>query len=647
MFLEGYTELILNDDNCSFYIYGATKEWSLFYGRPCEIQPDLKGVHWDEKQQHFSAMLYIPEPNECIVQGIIFGDFTDYDEEFLVWQLEKTFYQKTLIRQHEQKLAILQLMGAMNSTLKIKTLLQTIIDFAILAIPVIDRGFLMLFNPEMKRLYTVASAGVTERIFDYAPQLGEGMAGYTFQTGVSGIYNYQETVEIMSNVTKLNLEALTEAAHLGRIENNTSMAVPITFHERKLGIMIVHQYTNKRAFQQSDLRLLESFASQAAVAIRNAEAYEEIEQLNAYFIKQHDIHQIFLKLSLQNVQEMKIIQTTKEILQLDVQYVNLADRKTFLQLAEMDKLSAIKKDQLIDLGYVFPIGNGKETFGYLIIQQLEELTSQQRMIIENAAMSLTLKSLQIQAAGQTIFKERFELFQQLISGRAPLVDSRYDELGLDIKKPTFIVKFKLKQFSHKNSMQFIQHVQQYFKDQHFIFTKRETVVWILQGDTAFRQKIKQQLTQAIISWVQFYHQQVAIGIGDVHDHLLKVAQSAEESKQALRQALRHTQKEEAVTIFGYEDLGINRLFSKQSEEELGQFVHDILAPLYKLKDETLLATLRCYTHQNRSISKTASTLHIHQNTLYHRLEKIEQLLNRDLHNPAHYLEIHVALHLSE
>ncbi|MFE3577038.1 helix-turn-helix domain-containing protein [Lysinibacillus sp. NPDC059133] len=647
MFSKEHKEIVLNDDNCSFYIYGATKEWSLFYGRPCEIKPDLKGIHLDTQQQRFSATLYIPEPNACIVQGIIFGDFTDYDEKFLVWQLEKTFYQKTLMRQREQKLAIIQLMGAMNSTLKIKTLLQTIMDFAILAIPVIDRGFLMLFNPEMERLYTVASAGVTERIFDYAPQLGEGMAGYTFQTGVSGIYNYHETLEIMSNVTKLNLDALTEAVHLGRIENNTSMAVPITFHERKLGIMIVHQYTNKRAFQQSDLRLLESFASQAAVAIRNAEAYEEIERLNAYFVKQHEIHQLFIKLSLQNVQEMKIIQTTKELLQLDVQYVNLADRKTFLQLTEMDKLATIKKDQYIDIGYVFPIRNERETFGYLIIQQVKELTSQQRMIIENAAISLTLKSLQIQAAGQTNFKERFELFQQLISGRAPLIDSRYDELGLDIKKPTFVVKFKLKQFSHKNSMQFIQHIQQYFKGQHFIFTKRETVVWVLQGDTAFRQKIKQQLTQAIISWVQFYHQQVAIGIGAVQDHLLKVTQSAEESRQALRHALHHAQKEDKVTIFGYEDLGINRLFSKQSEEELGQFVHDILAPLYKLKDETLLATLRSYIHQNRSISKTASTLHIHQNTLYHRLEKIEQLLNRDLHNPAHYLEIHLALHLSE
>ncbi|MGE7675940.1 helix-turn-helix domain-containing protein [Lysinibacillus sp. NPDC094403] len=643
----GEHEFILNDDNCSFYIYSATKEWSLFSGQPCNINPDLKGIHWDKQQQRFSATLYIPEPNEYMVQGIIFGDFTGYDEQFLAWQLEKTFYQKILIQQREQKLAIIQLMGAMNSTLKIKTLLQTIMDFAILAIPVIDRGFLMLFNPEMKRLITVASAGVTERIFDYTPQLGEGMAGYTFQTGISDIYTYQEALEIMRNITKFNRDALTEAVHLGSIENITSMAVPIAFNERKLGVMVVHQYTNKRAFQQSDLRLLESFASQAAVAIRNAEAYEEIERLNAYFVKQDEIHQIFIKLSLQNVQEMKIIQTTKELLQLDVQYVNLADRKTFLQLEKMDKLATINEEQLIDIGYVFPIGNEKETFGYIIIQGVEQLTSQQRMIIENAAMSLTLKSLQIQAAGQTNFKERFELFQQLISGRAPLVDSRYDELGLDIKKPTFVVKFKLKHFSHKNSMQFIQHVQQYFKDQHFIFTQRETVVWVLQGDTAFRQKIKQQLTQAIISWVQFYHQQVAIGIGAVQDHLLKVAQSAEESKQALRLALHHAQKEDEVTIISYEDLGINRLFSKQSEEELGQFVHDILAPLYKLKDETLLKTLRCYIHQNRSISKTASTLHIHQNTLYHRLEKIEQLLDRDLHNPAHYLEIHLALHLSE
>jgi DNA-binding PucR family transcriptional regulator len=55
--------------------------------------------------------------------------------------------------------------------------------------------------------------------------------------------------------------------------------------------------------------------------------------------------------------------------------------------------------------------------------------------------------------------------------------------------------------------------------------------------------------------------------------------------------------------------------------------------------------LLVYTNSNRSAIQAAEKLHIHINTLYQRLKKIEEALNLSFNNTEDMLKIELACHL--
>ena len=642
--VNGQNDVIIEESNCTFYVYSAIQKWSYFSGQHWEIEHQLRDHFFHPVTNDLHITFKIDKPNEYFIYCVLRQDVRHDPLNLIVAKLQNIFYQQLLAQQQEQQVATLELMGALNSSLQIKPLLQAIMDYALKALPVIDRGFLMLCDDRLGKLYTVASKGVTERIFDYEPSIGEGMAGYTFRTGEAKIYTYQDTHKIMWNVTERNLKAIIDAVQHSNLEQNTSMAVPITYESRKFGVMIVHQYTNKRAFQMSDLRLLQSFASQAAVALHNAELYERMESLNADYQKQDEIYKIYLQLSLQDVSTSKIVNTTEQLLQREIKYINLMDRQTFLTTDAMLQIATMKEAHLLyeqQRYYVYPVRNEQEVLGYLLLKIDAEPNKLEQLILGNASMSLILKALQLYARIEQSSKERYELFLSIVSGEAALIDARYDELQLDVQHSTFVLLFKLSHFTNKAGQQLIEYLSHHFTSQRFLFIQRERIAWVIQGDEEFRERLLQQLATMLTSWQKFYHQQTVIGAGTLQSNLLCVQQSLEEAEQALQ----HSAVGETLTIIPYEDLGINRLFGKQTVSEIQHFVDQVLEPLLYGKDETLLPTIQTYIEKNRSISQTAQTLHIHQNTLYHRLNKIEKLLGKQLSNAQHYLEICLALHL--
>lgn len=56
-------------------------------------------------------------------------------------------------------------------------------------------------------------------------------------------------------------------------------------------------------------------------------------------------------------------------------------------------------------------------------------------------------------------------------------------------------------------------------------------------------------------------------------------------------------------------------------------------------------TILTYVKTNRSVKETAKKLHIHPNTLYQRLNKIENLLQLDLDQWEDMLKIQLACYL--
>lgn len=97
----------------------------------------------------------------------------------------------------------------------------------------------------------------------------------------------------------------------------------------------------------------------------------------------------------------------------------------------------------------------------------------------------------------------------------------------------------------------------------------------------------------------------------------------------------------------YEDLGVNRILFNQSHPEvLEEFVHDYLGPVIDQdlsKGTELLKTLKIFLDCEGSKLESANRLFIHRQTLYHRLEKLSELLGENYMGAEKRLSIELAL----
>ncbi|GED53586.1 PucR family transcriptional regulator [Brevibacillus borstelensis] len=126
----------------------------------------------------------------------------------------------------------------------------------------------------------------------------------------------------------------------------------------------------------------------------------------------------------------------------------------------------------------------------------------------------------------------------------------------------------------------------------------------------------------------------------------------------LSEAGRHLAESEQALIFQqdahspyFAELGLFRLlFHVPQEPVLTHFIDDYLGPLlrYDAENGTQLAqTLRVYLDHNLSKQETADHLFIHRQTLYHRLEKIQEHLPVDFTHPNERLCLEIALRAHE
>ncbi|NPA92919.1 MAG: GAF domain-containing protein [Chloroflexi bacterium] len=70
------------------------------------------------------------------------------------------------------------------------------------------------------------------------------------------------------------LEAVTRAASLGLL---TGVGLPLIFHDQVIGVIFIFR-SYASVFSADDRLLLQSFADQAAIAVRNARLYEQVRQ---------------------------------------------------------------------------------------------------------------------------------------------------------------------------------------------------------------------------------------------------------------------------------------------------------------------------------------------------------------------------------
>lgn len=130
-------------------------------------------------------------------------------------------------------------------------------------------AILYLLDSSATQLTLVASVGVESYYLvpGFRLGIGEGVAGWTVQSGMSRLTNdYASDYQRLAVENKASFRALA--------------AAPLVIADRVIGVLEVF-HTDNRRFTSESMGQLQSLASQAALAIRNAQLLAELRESDA------------------------------------------------------------------------------------------------------------------------------------------------------------------------------------------------------------------------------------------------------------------------------------------------------------------------------------------------------------------------------
>ncbi len=137
---------------------------------------------------------------------------------------------------------------------------------------------LLLLNPANNRLYfEIALGSKGPELKKFSLNMGEGIAGWVAEHNTSLIVNDVDTDKrFFSDISK----------QIG-FPTNSIMAVPMRIKERCVGVIELINRMDENTFTEEDRQWLEIFATQAAIAIQNAQSYQKVK--DEVFLLQDEI----------------------------------------------------------------------------------------------------------------------------------------------------------------------------------------------------------------------------------------------------------------------------------------------------------------------------------------------------------------------
>jgi diguanylate cyclase (GGDEF)-like protein len=131
-----------------------------------------------------------------------------------------------------------------------------------------EKASLMIFDETSQELSIKGVKGLNEKIVhSLRIKPGEGVAGLVFETGRS---------LLVKNVDKDPTFGQLQRA---RYKTKSLVCVPLKINQRKIGVINLTDKVNGEIFDENDLKLLESIAGQASVALDRSGFYKISEDL--------------------------------------------------------------------------------------------------------------------------------------------------------------------------------------------------------------------------------------------------------------------------------------------------------------------------------------------------------------------------------
>ncbi|WP_312755894.1 helix-turn-helix domain-containing protein [Rummeliibacillus suwonensis] len=666
-FLE--TESMLKHKNYSIYQIDKAKQVRKIYGSGEEMLHVKIDDSW-ERVTNQTLMLYVTR-EEMLYTYIQMGNLELSDcivcmemeqpngeqKRYLAIALQNVVLKHQLSELQKQQKAWYTGIRSLTASLELSELLSKIIDNVLMAMPRVDRGFFSLYDKKTQLLTPIASAGLKDSIYSFKTKVGEGIAGKIFEERIARSYTPEEAQEAIINLSPENRQNLMASIRDHQyLENQISVAAPVIFDDTCYGVLVVHQYS--KVHNKNDLQLLQGFADQAAIAIRNARLYTELKQMNENLLKQQQIHELFTEMSLKNFDILQIVIATERLIKKEIVFFDIHHMKSYPHheqfqnfLRDSEYIESTKDSLMVKLGnenyFVQSIFNSDLLVGCFGVKTDYKLETLDAIILKQASVLITLKIVNTQSELEAEQSRRQDFFNDLLTtNNLNKLYKRIKGFGLEPQGSCYVMLCQFifrKQgwvFSPIRIRQFAERLENEMRGPVFSFKRKDQLTVVLQND---QQQSFDKVQQMVTYWEETNEFDVRISIGNQYDSLRDIGNSYEEAKRTMK----YLNKRNRLGVFKYTDLGISQLFVNQEDVVMEHFVHNRLMPLQmpRYKVMQLEETLRLYIENNRSIVKTSQLLHIHQNTLYHRLHKIEEILNVDLNDWNDFLELSLAIHL--
>lgn len=520
---------------------------------------------------------------------------------------------------------LLEINKLLTQSLKLEDVLKNVITAASELISISDTLIIYLYDEKEEKLRLAEGKGIQkERLKNVAFSKGESIAGKVFKDKQSKLFKSENEIDYyMSNMSEENYRHYFEGVHNRKIKSTFS--VPIINNNKCLGVLVVNNFKKDGIFTSSDMQVIEVVADQSAIAIDNSQVYHHLKEKNDLLSQSTFMHKQFYQLMIEGGGIEKILHLLGDIIGSSVSYN-----------------PDIYNEQFND---VFPIVRGNEVLGNIeLTKPFDTYKPMEQIAIEHASLSIALELIKANALFEKEMHFRGEAFHQLMHGKSKLnlddvlkfmhweKDSRLQCIIIEGSEEPLWVEGKL--VDKENFVHTVEEVTNSICGQCFIFTHTFQLIIVIPKNY---ENIAYKVVKTIKKrWDA--KKNMLFGIGR-ESYNKEISSSYNEAIRSIEYA-----KSNYIEIVEYAKLGFERLLHELDEETINIFIQDKLNGLFSL-DKSYLETLEAFIKNDKKQKETARFLHIHVNTLYYRLKKIEKILNVDLNNEKEWLDIVIAIKL--
>lgn len=521
---------------------------------------------------------------------------------------------------------LLEINKMLTQSLKLEEVLKNLITAASELVQVTDTFMIYLYDELTGKLKLAEAIGVEiEPLKKIVFSPGESITGKVFLEKKAKLFKSEQEIDFyMSNMSEENYQFYYEGVRRQKIKS--AFCVPILYKDSCLGVLVVDNFSQDGIFSNADLEVIQIIADQSAIALEHSRVYHHLLQKNEMLSDTISIHKKFYQLIIDGEGIGQILLLLENLIRSKVVH---------------HETNIYKQDS-----NYYPIVRSHEILGVLELERpFESFPEFEQLIIEHACSAIALELTKNSALLEQEFHIRHEIFNQLL----------HDLTNSDLKR--------ILNYLQWNDVSDIQCIiiegaenplwdKNKLTDKQWLVLSFETMLKSICGNSfvvtnAFQiivvlPDVKEyQLSQIIkeIETITGNDKQILIGIG----RNISIQQISISYNEAL-QSINYAKTTKLSNIVEYAKLGMERLFHEIDPQRIEIFIQDKIGKLLKT-DLLLVETLLCFITKNKNHKETAKELHIHGNTLYYRLRKIEDILQIDLNNEKEWVDIVIATQL--